>query len=145
MFLDRRGLRVFVYREVVDMRCGFEKLHSFCVHKMQAIMDQGHVYLFFGKNRKRIKILVYDGSGLVLIAKRIERGRFMSHAELLGRNEITQEELKLIVHGSTVRRPVLDRSSIGGQEVVLTQRESFALPPGFMTNSSHDGARAPNP
>jgi transposase len=135
MFLDRRGLWVFVYREVVDMRCGFEKLHSFCVHKMQAIMDQGHVYLFFGKNRKRIKILVYDGSGLVLIAKRIERGRFMSHAELLGRNEITQEELKLIVH----------RSSIGGQEVVLTQRESFALPPGFMTNSSHDGARAPNP
>nr|BFD68978.1 IS66 family insertion sequence element accessory protein TnpB [Bdellovibrio sp. HAGR004] len=97
MFLDRKGLRIFVYREEVDMRCGFERLHSLCVHQMNAIMDQGHVYLFFGKNKKRIKFLVYDGSGLVLIAKRIERGRFMSLSELLGRNEVTQEELKLIL------------------------------------------------
>ena len=125
MLFDRKGLRVFVYREPIDMRCGFEKLHSFCVHQMSAIMDQGHFYVFFGKNRKRLKILVYDGSGLVLIAKRIERGRFMALEELLGRHEITQEELKLIVHGSVVRRPVLDRSF-----VVSTQRESFALPIG---------------
>lgn len=128
MFLDRKGLRVFVYREAIDMRCGFEKLHSYCVYQMGAIMDQGHVYLFFGKNRKRIKILVYDGSGLVLIAKRIERGRFMSLAELLGRNEITQEELKLILHGSVVRRPIVDRSLSGNFS--MPQRESFALPLG---------------
>jgi hypothetical protein len=63
---------------------------------MNAVMDQGHVYLFFGENRKRMKILVYDGSGLVLIAKRNERGRFMADNELMGRNEITHEELKLI-------------------------------------------------
>ena len=103
MFLDRKGLRVFVYRETIDMRCGFEKLHSYCVHQMQAIMDQGHVYLFFGKNRRRMKILVYDGSGLVLIAKRIERGQFMNLSDLLGRNEISQDELKLILHGSVIR------------------------------------------
>ena len=124
MFLDRKGLRVFVYRDAIDMRCGFERLHSFCVHQMHAIMDQGHVYLFFGKNRKRIKVLVYDGSGLVLIAKRIERGKFMSLEELLGRNEITQDELKLILHGSVVRRPVVDRSL----QTSMTPRESFALP-----------------
>jgi transposase len=56
---------------------------------MGAIMDQGHVYSFFGQNRKRIKILVYDGSGLVLIAKRIERGKFLSHQELLGKSELS--------------------------------------------------------
>jgi transposase len=126
MFLERKGLRVFVYRDEIDMRCGFERLHSFCVHQMSAIMDQGHVYLFFGKNRKRIKILVYDGSGLVLIAKRIERGKFMSLAELLGRNEITQDELKLILHGSLVRRPALDRSLAPS----MPRRETFALPKG---------------
>jgi transposase len=130
MFLDRKGLRVFVYRSEIDMRCGFEKLHSYCVHQMNAIMDQGHVYVFFGKNRKRIKILVYDGSGLVLIAKRIERGRFMSHAELLGRNEITQEELKLILHGSVVRRPIVDRSTAA----FMPQRESVALPLGVRSS-----------
>ena len=71
--INTKGLRIFVYREPIDMRCGFEKLHSFCVHQMKALMDQGHVYLFFGKNRRRLKLLVYDGSGLVLIAKRMER------------------------------------------------------------------------
>lgn len=132
MFLDRKGLRVFIYRDEIDMRCGFEKLHSYCVHQMSAIMDQGHVYLFFGKNRKRMKILVYDGSGLVLIAKRIERGKFMSLHELLGRNEISQDELKLILHGSVVRRPVVDRSLVAS--VPMPQRESFALPMGFIEN-----------
>lgn len=133
MFLERKGLRVFVYRELIDMRCGFEKLHSYCVHQMRAVMDQGHVYLFFGKNRRRIKILVYDGSGLVLIAKRIERGQFMSHAELLGRSEITQDELKLILHGSVIRRPVVDRSMVAPS--FMPQRESFALPSGVVQSS----------
>jgi transposase len=126
MFLDRKGLRIFVYREPIDMRCGFEKLHSYCVHQMKALMDQGHVYLFFGKNRKRLKLLVYDGTGLVLIAKRMERGNFMSHTELLGRAEISQQELQLILHGSIIRKPVVDRSMVPSQSV--TQRESFALP-----------------
>ena len=127
MFLERKGLRIFVYREAIDMRCGFEKLHSYCVHQMKALMDQGHVYLFFGKNRRRLKLLVYDGSGLVLIAKRMERGGFMSHSELLGRAELSHEELKLILHGSVIRRPIVDRSMHTNP---VTQRESLALPLG---------------
>ena len=130
MIFDSRGLRVFVYREVIDMRCGFERLHSFCVHQMNAKMDQGHVYLFFGKNRRRLKILCYDGTGLVLIAKRIERGGFMQLSELLGRSEITIQELKLIVHGSKIRSPVLDRSPVALKSS-STQRESLELPLGI--------------
>lgn len=137
MFLDRKGLRVFIYREEIDMRCGFERLHSLCVHQMNAIMDQGHVYLFFGKNRKRIKILVYDGSGLVLIAKRIERGKFMSLPELLGRPEITQDELKLILHGSVVRRPIVDRSLAPS----MPQREDVVLPTGLSHYTSDEGQK----
>jgi len=143
MFLDRKGLRVFIYRLEIDMRCGFEKLHSFCVHQMSAVMDQGHVYLFFGKNRKRIKILVYDGSGLVLIAKRIERGRFMSHAELLGRSEISQEELKLILHGSVVRKPVVDRSMAAVSP--MPQWEGVALPKGSTQYAGDGRAYQTNP
>jgi transposase len=127
MFFERKGLRVFVYREAIDMRCGFERLLSFCVHQMQAQMDQGHVYVFFGKNRRRMKVLVYDGSGLVLVAKRIERGRFMALDELLGRNEVTLSELKLILHGSVIRTPIVDRSL---KDFSMPQRESVALPSG---------------
>ena len=131
MFLERKGLRVFVYRDRVDMRCGFERLLSLCVHQMNALMDQGHVYFFFGKNRKRVKLLVFDGSGLVLIAKRIERGKFMDLSEMLGRSEISLDELKLIIHGSVIKKPILDRSMSANTP---TQRESFALPSGSMQN-----------
>ena len=57
-----------------------------------------------------MKLLVYDGSGLVLIAKRMERGNFMSLSELMGKTEISHDELKLIMHGSVIRRAVVDRS-----------------------------------
>ena len=134
MFFDKRGMRVFVYREPIDMRAGFEKLLSFCVHHLGAEMNQGHVYIFFGKNRRRLKLLIYDRSGLVLIAKRMERGGFMSHAELLGRAEISLQELKLIVHGSVLRGPLIDRSFVpqkSESQKSVTQRESFALPVGM--------------
>jgi transposase len=130
MFFERSGLRIFVYRSEIDMRCGFERLLSLCVHQMQAQMDQGHVYVFFGKNRKRMKVLFYDGSGLVLIAKRIERGRFMTLSDLLGRSEIKLTELKQILHGSVIRSPVLDRS----MPASMPQREPVALPGGSGQN-----------
>ena len=100
--------------------------------RMQAIMDQGHVYLFFGKNRKRIKAIFYDGTGLVLISKRMEKGSFMSLKELLGRSEISLTELKLIFHGSVIRTPIVDRSL--APSAPLTHGESFALPQGIAQN-----------
>lgn len=119
------------------MRCGFERLHSYCVHQMGAVMDQGHVYLFFGKNRRRLKVLFYDGTGLVLISKRIEGGRFMNLSDLLGRPEIKLGELKQIFHGSVIRQPVLDRS-LG--PAIMPQREPFALPLGKSQNQMHVGS-----
>jgi len=139
MLFETKGLRVFVYREAIDMRCGFERLHSRCVHQLKAEMNQGHLYVFFGKNRRRLKLLCYDGSGLVLIAKRIERGQFMSLTELLGRSEITQQELKLLLHGSVIRRPVLDRSLSSS---IMPQWEGVALPTGTqLATGNADRAR----
>lgn len=137
MLFDRKGLRVFVFSEPIDMRYGFERLHSFCVHQMKARMDQGHLYLFFGKNRRRLKILWYDGSGLVLATKRIEKGSFMSHSELLGRSEISHKEFELILHGSVIRAPLLERSGVGIGKSLLTQRESVALPVGLSQSFAH--------
>lgn len=132
MFLERKGLRVFVYRDRVDMRCGFERLHSLCVHQMNALMDQGHVYFFFGKNRKRVKLLVFDGNGLVLIAKRIERGKFMDLSEMLGRSEISLDELKPNFHGSVIKKPMVIRSMMA--QTPSAQPEWVALPLGHMQN-----------
>lgn len=121
MFFERTGLRVFVYKKEIDMRYGYERLHSLCIHQMSAIMDQGHVYLFLGHNRRRLKLLFYDGSGLVLVNKRMERGGFMNLSELMNRTEIKLGELKQIFHGSVIKSPILDRS------ISTTQRERVDL------------------
>jgi transposase len=143
MLFEREGIKIFVYREPIDMRAGFERLHEFCVQHMRAKINEGHAYVFFGKNRSRMKCLMYDGSGLVLIAKRIERRRFMSHAELLGRTEISMSEFRQIFHGGVVGRPVfgieadeLDMKSMESspliEKILSTQRERLALPAGLM-------------
>ena len=145
MLLERAGIQVLVYRETIDMRCGFEKLHGFCVHHMKAKMNDGHAFVFFGKNRSRLKLLVYDGSGLVLIAKRIERKNFMSLSDLLGRTEITMAELRLIFHGGVIRGPIfgddadrLEQAKVKSDSSPLeefissTQRERVDLPSGVM-------------
>ena len=112
------------------MRCGFEKLLHFVRDKMNNNINQGHLYLFFGKNRKRIKALFYDGTGLVLISKRIERGRFMARLELNEIAEITTLELKQIFGGGLIVRPKVDRSSV-------TQVGPALLIKGFDQQSMH--------
>ena len=130
MFIETKGLRVFIYQEVIDMRSGFEKLHHFIRDKMRNNINQGHLYLFFGKNRKRLKALFYDGTGLVLISKRIERGRFMARIELGEITEITKQELKQIFNGGLIIRPQVDRSSV-------TQAGQAFLSKGFDQKSIH--------
>ena len=123
MLFETKGLRVFVYCDAIDMRSGFDRLLYYARDKMKAHIDQGHVYLFFGRNRRRLKAIYFDGTGLVLVAKRMERGHFMSVREL-EKSEITLSDLRLIFHGSVIRRPVLERS--------MTPRESVALPIGIV-------------
>lgn len=111
MLFDKRGLRVFVFTEAIDMRCGFERLTYYVREHLKARIDEGHVYLFFGKNRHRIKSIYYDGTGLVLVSKKIERGSFMSITEFAETHEITLADLELIFHGSKIFRPYLERFS----------------------------------
>lgn len=110
------------------MRSGFDRLLYYARDKMRAHIDQGHLYLFFGKNRRRLKAVYFDGTGLVLVAKRMERGSFMSLREL-DNFEITISDLRLIFHGSVIRRPMLERS--------MTPRESVVLPKGQLQHGPH--------
>lgn len=130
MLLETKGLRVFVYQEVIDMRAGFERLLHYVRDVMKNNINHGHLYLFFGKNRRRLKAIYYDGTGLVLIAKRLERGRFMARLELGDINEITMAELKQVFNGGLIVRPRVERS-------VMTQVGQDLLIPGNKVNYSH--------
>lgn len=109
MFIDERNLKIYIYGEEIDMRGGFERLMYFIREKFRHDVDQGYLYLFFGRIRKRIKALYYDGSGLVLVAKRLETGRFMSGNNLSDLKVISTIEFQSLFHGGHIVRPQIKR------------------------------------
>lgn len=99
----RPGHRVFVYEVMIDMRAGFDRLSHIVREKMGRDILEGDLYLFLGKNRKRLKAICFDGTGLVLINKRLEKGSFMMLSDLESA-EITSEELDVLLSGGVIRR-----------------------------------------
>lgn len=99
----RPGHRVFVYEEAIDMRSGFDRLSMLVREKMGRNILEGDLYLFLGKNRRRLKAICFDGTGLVLINKRLEKGSFMSRADLESQ-EISADELDILISGGVIRR-----------------------------------------
>lgn len=135
MLFETKNLRVFIYKDMIDMRCGFEKLYYFTKEIMKQDINQGHVYLFFGKNRRRLKGLFFDGTGLVQISKRIERGKFMSRIELGEINEITLLEFKQVFNGGLIVRPKVDRSFYPNKSITQV---GLSLQSGFnQSNLNH--------
>lgn len=106
MFLNHRGLRVFLYHHPLDMRSGFERLSHLIREEMKKDLLEGHLYLFLGKNRRRAKVLLFDGTGLVLIHKRLEVGRFMRVEDLQKTCEMTTVELSLLLDGTKLSLPI---------------------------------------
>lgn len=88
------------------MRSGFERLSHLVREEMRNDLLEGHLYLFLGKNRRRAKVLLFDGTGLVLLHKRLETGRFMRVEDLWETHEMTTAELSLILEGSRLSLPL---------------------------------------
>ena len=69
--------RIWIVAGVTDMRRGFTGLSA----QVQMVLEQeplsGHVFVFRGRRGDLIKVLWFDGDGLCLLAKRLERGRFI--------------------------------------------------------------------
>ena len=107
----REGHRVFVFNEPIDFRAGFDKLSMFVREKMRRQIEDGDLFVFLGKNRKRLKALCYDGTGLLLLSKRLERGRFMS-VDQIQSCELSVDELNLILSGAVIRRKYFGDSAL---------------------------------
>lgn len=87
------------------MRAGFERLSFLIREKFKHDVLDGHLFLFLGKNRKRLKVLFFDRSGLVMISKRLEGGKFMAILDLCDVKELTLMELKFLLSGSHLKFP----------------------------------------
>ncbi len=104
MIGSTRAVHVFAYTAPADMRRGFDGLSALVTQGLKRDPLSGDVYLFVSRNRQRAKALLWDGTGLCLYAKRLERGRFASFWDRRsGTPEalpLTLSELSLFLEGS---------------------------------------------
>ena len=70
------GFRIFLATEPVDMRKHFNGLWVEVVERLKEDPMQGAVFAFTNKTRDRLKLLYWDGTGVWVLAKRLEKGRF---------------------------------------------------------------------
>jgi len=68
--------RIYLCLDTVDMRKGFDGLYGLLRDHLGQDPQSGHLFLFTNRSHARLKALVWDGSGLWVCAKRLERGRF---------------------------------------------------------------------
>ena len=76
MFGFGPATRIYLAVGATDMRKGFEGLYGLVRDRLQGSPLSGHVFLFCNAARNRLKLLVWDGSGLWICAKKLSRGRF---------------------------------------------------------------------
>src|ERR1700719_5383392 len=98
-----RALRVYAYPEAVDLRKGYDGLFGLVKQGLARDPLSGELYLFVNKRRDSCKVLVWDGTGLCIFQKRLERGRFASPWRADGDVvRVTVWELALVVEGRGV-------------------------------------------
>ena len=93
--------RIYLAAGSTDMRKGFEGLYGLVRDRLSCEPLSGHVFVFSNARRNRLKLLFWDGSGLWVCAKRLEKGRFR-WPEAAGQEPrvvLSHEELALLVGG----------------------------------------------
>jgi transposase len=70
------SVRIYFAAELVDMRKGIDGLRALVEGALKRDPYGGHLFVFVGKSKDKVKILFWDSNGFVLYLKRLERGRF---------------------------------------------------------------------
>lgn len=71
-----RGVEIFVATGTIDLRWSFDRLSGVVAEHVGREARCGALFVFFGKRRSAIKVLFFDGTGLCLFYKRLDRGTF---------------------------------------------------------------------
>jgi transposase len=104
------GVEVFVALDLIDLRWGFNRLTGVVAEKLRRDARNGAMFVFFGRQREAMKILFFDGSGLCLFYKRLDKGTFRVPAALTEgatAMEISERELDDLLDGIDLETPAM--------------------------------------
>ena len=91
------------------MRASYDRLFSRVKEILKQDPFSGHVFIFINSQRTSIKCLFYDGTGLVLICKRLESGKFSQLNSLIqGEIALTPAEFSLFFEGVCLNKKMID-------------------------------------
>lgn len=105
MIAPPNGTRIWLAAGVTDMRKGFDGLAAIVQTALVENPFSGQLFVFRGRRGDRVKILWWDGDGLCLYAKRLERGRFIWPRAESGSVALTPAQLSMLLEGIDWRRP----------------------------------------
>lgn len=100
------GTKIHLACRPTDMRRGFDGLSAQVANVLRADPYSGHAFVFRGKRGDYVKILYWDGTGLCLFAKRLEKSRFVWPPIVDDCMQLTQGQLALLIEGIDWRRTI---------------------------------------
>jgi transposase len=106
MIGSTRVVRVWARRVPTDLRKGYDGLASLVEHEFGSDLLQGDCFLFVSRTRTTAKVLLWDGTGICIYAKRLSNGRFAAlwaqpnHAAM----SLSLTELALFLEGADLRQ-----------------------------------------
>lgn len=103
------AIRIYVAVQPVDMRKSFNGLWAAVTEQLKEDPKSGAVYCFINRERSRLKLLYWDGTGVWVLAKRLEQGRFSWTASTDARSKIAlaPEALAMLVSGVDLKQGTL--------------------------------------
>jgi transposase len=100
------GTRIWLAAGRTDMRRGFDGLAALAQSALEQEPFSGHVFVFRGRRGDIVKLLWWDGQGMCLFAKRLEKGRFIWPQAQSGSVSLTPAQLSMLLEGIDWRMPV---------------------------------------
>ena len=100
------GVKVWLACKPADMRRGFDGLAAAAVQILRADPYSGAAFVFRSRRGDYVKILTWDGSGLCLFSKRLEKGRFVWPPIVEGGMRLSAAQLALLIEGIDWRRTI---------------------------------------
>ena len=106
MIAPPAGTQVWIAAGVTDMRKGMDGLAALAQTALSENPFSGHIFAFRGRRGDLVKLLWFDGDGLCLFAKRLERGHFVWPQATSGSVALSAAQLSMLLEGIDWRRPV---------------------------------------